>query len=260
MTRRNTAREKASTDNKQQPGAQGLLLTPPRRSPMLRKTGYELSSQQKLFRRKTMKSIKTVWLGLALLAGASCIGAGLHQAAAIELAPPAETAVIYANQPAQQPAAPVRTAYAERSNMGGGFIEFLFGNGVEQPQYRSREPKPERAYANTAPAADPRFEYQRPGFEMDPRYERQEVDYRGTEAPGTIVIDTPNKFLYLVEGGGRAMRYGVGVGRPGFTWAGVHAISAKKEWPDWVPPPPAGSPRKAPRCSRCRPTCRAASR
>ena len=56
------------------------------------------------------------------------------------------------------------------------------------------------------------------------------------EAPGTIVIDTPNKFLYLVEGGGKAMRYGVGVGRPGFTWAGVHTVSAKKEWPDWVPP------------------------
>ena len=75
-----------------------------------------------------------------------------------------------------------------------------------------------------------------PGYEMDPRYLRQEVDYHGTEAPGTIVIDTPNKFLYLVEGGGKAMRYGVGVGRPGFTWAGVHTVSAKKEWPDWVPP------------------------
>ena len=71
---------------------------------------------------------------------------------------------------------------------------------------------------------------------MDPRYERQEVEYRGKEVPGTIVIDTPNKFLYLVEAGGKAMRYGVGVGRPGFTWAGVHTISAKKEWPDWTPP------------------------
>ena len=58
----------------------------------------------------------------------------------------------------------------------------------------------------------------------------------GHEAPGTIVIDTPNKFLYLVEDGGKAMRYGVGVGRPGFTWAGVHTVSAKKEWPDWTPP------------------------
>ena len=65
---------------------------------------------------------------------------------------------------------------------------------------------------------------------------RQEVAYQGHEAPGTIVIDTPNKFLYLVEDGGKAMRYGVGVGRPGFTWAGVHTVSAKKEWPDWTPP------------------------
>ena len=56
------------------------------------------------------------------------------------------------------------------------------------------------------------------------------------EKPGTIVIDTPNKFLYLVEDGGKAMRYGIGVGRPGFTWAGVKTISAKKEWPDWRPP------------------------
>src|ERR1019366_7492345 len=87
-----------------------------------------------------------------------------------------------------------------------------------------------------APSADPRLEQQLPGFEMDPRYLRQAVDYYGTEAPGTIVIDTPNKFLFLVEAGGRAMRYGVGVGRPGFTWSGMHSISAKKEWPDWVPP------------------------
>ena len=123
-----------------------------------------------------------------------------------------------------------------RSELGGGFIEFLFGNGAAQSRYRNAEPRPEIAYANTAPAADPRLEQQVPGFEMDPRYLRQEVDYHGGEAPGTIVIDTPNKFLYLVEGGRRAKRYGVGVGRPGFTWAGVHTVSAMKEWPDWTPP------------------------
>src|SRR6202034_2208290 len=67
-------------------------------------------------------------ISLALLAGASCVGAGLHQAAAIELTPPAEPTVIYADQPAQQPAEPARKIYAERSNMGGGFIEFLFGD------------------------------------------------------------------------------------------------------------------------------------
>ena len=50
------------------------------------------------------------------------------------------------------------------------------------------------------------------------------------------MIDTPHHFLYLVEGDGKAMRYGIGVGRPGFTWSGEHGVSAKKEWPDWVPP------------------------
>jgi lipoprotein-anchoring transpeptidase ErfK/SrfK len=74
------------------------------------------------------------------------------------------------------------------------------------------------------------------GFRLDPRYERQEVAYRGNEEPGTIVIDTPNHFLYLVMENGRAMRYGIGVGRPGFTWSGEHKVSAMKEWPDWVPP------------------------
>ena len=57
------------------------------------------------------------------------------------------------------------------------------------------------------------------------------------KAPGTIVIDTPNKFLFLVQGDGKALRYGVGVGRPGFTWSGVKTVSAKKEWPAWTPPP-----------------------
>lgn len=68
-------------------------------------------------------------------------------------------------------------------------------------------------------------------------FQRQEVDYDGHERPGTIVIDTPRKFLFLVEPGGRAMRYGIGVGRPGFTWSGVKTITRKAEWPDWTPPP-----------------------
>src|SRR5215813_3445610 len=71
---------------------------------------------------------------------------------------------------------------------------------------------------------------------MDPRFLRQDVAYDGREAPGTIVIDTPNHFLYLVQPEGRAIRYGIGVGRPGFTWSGHHSVSAKKEWPDWTPP------------------------
>ena len=71
---------------------------------------------------------------------------------------------------------------------------------------------------------------------VDPRFRKQEVAYDGPHKPGTIVIDTPQKFLYLVQPGGRAVRYGIGVGRPGFSWAGVKTITRKAEWPSWTPP------------------------
>ncbi len=66
---------------------------------------------------------------------------------------------------------------------------------------------------------------------------RQVVSYPSNEAPGTIIVDTPHTYLYLVMGGGKAMRYGIGVGREGFTWSGVKTIERKAEWPDWTPPP-----------------------
>jgi lipoprotein-anchoring transpeptidase ErfK/SrfK len=68
------------------------------------------------------------------------------------------------------------------------------------------------------------------------RLRRQMVDYATREVPGTIVIDTPHTYLYLVLGNGKAMRYGIGVGRDGFTWSGVQSIARKTEWPDWTPP------------------------
>ena len=71
---------------------------------------------------------------------------------------------------------------------------------------------------------------------MDPRLQRQVVGYTTTEAPGTIVIDTANTYLYLVLGNGQAMRYGIGVGRDGFAWNGVQKVARKAEWPDWHPP------------------------
>ncbi len=71
---------------------------------------------------------------------------------------------------------------------------------------------------------------------LDPRFLKQEVDYNGPHGPGTVVIDTPNRFLYLVQSNGRAMRYGIGVGRPGFEWGGVKTITRKAEWPSWTPP------------------------
>ena len=71
---------------------------------------------------------------------------------------------------------------------------------------------------------------------LDPRLQRQVVSYSGREAPGTVIIDTPHTYLYYVLGGGKAIRYGIGVGREGFTWSGVKSVERKAEWPDWYPP------------------------
>ena len=71
---------------------------------------------------------------------------------------------------------------------------------------------------------------------IDPAYRRQPVYFRTTEPPGTIIISTKDRFLYLVEGNNRALRYGIGVGRDGFTWQGLVSVVRKAEWPDWTPP------------------------
>ena len=73
-------------------------------------------------------------------------------------------------------------------------------------------------------------------FELPAHLKRQIVNYQTKEAPGTIVIDTSKTYLYLVLGDGRAMRYGIGVGRDGFIWSGTQKIANKAEWPDWRPP------------------------
>jgi lipoprotein-anchoring transpeptidase ErfK/SrfK len=72
--------------------------------------------------------------------------------------------------------------------------------------------------------------------QIDPAFLRREVDYATAETPGTIVVDPAHHYLYFVEAGGKAMRYGVGVGREGFGWAGEATINSKQEWPDWYPP------------------------
>ncbi|MCT7663134.1 L,D-transpeptidase [Shinella kummerowiae] len=71
---------------------------------------------------------------------------------------------------------------------------------------------------------------------IDPVYLPQVVSYESEHKAGTIIIDTNNRFLYLVMGDGKARRYGVGVGKPGFEWAGAHKITRKAEWPSWTPP------------------------
>jgi len=72
---------------------------------------------------------------------------------------------------------------------------------------------------------------------LAPDLQRQVISYPTNAAPGTVVVDTAHTYLYYVLGDGRAMRYGIGVGREGFTWSGTEAVTRKAEWPDWTPPP-----------------------
>ena len=181
----------------------------------------------------------------ALLASACWLSFGFLQAAANEAGFVTDPVVLHPDQTATPPApAPVRIASADRPNLGGGFIEFLFGDR-QAPGYQ-----PDGSYQAQRPVMTPLGAQQiinqpmmgqpvmgepvRPAF--DPKFEKQVVEYEGKEGAGTVVVDTPNKFLYLVQGNGKALRYGIGVGRPGFTWSGIKTISAKKEWPDWTPP------------------------
>jgi lipoprotein-anchoring transpeptidase ErfK/SrfK len=92
-------------------------------------------------------------------------------------------------------------------------------------------------YASSQPDGFPTDEVMTPDEGAVPeRLRRTVVAFNTTEAPGTVIIDTGNTALYYVLGQGRAIRYGVGVGREGFTWAGVQTITRKAEWPDWHPP------------------------
>jgi len=92
-------------------------------------------------------------------------------------------------------------------------------------------------FASAAPVQAAPSQEQGAVSQLPARLQRQAVSYPTREAPGTIIIDTPNTYLYLVLGHGQAMRYGIGVGRDGFTWSGVQSITKKSEWPDWTPPP-----------------------
>ena len=107
-----------------------------------------------------------------------------------------------------------------------------------QPLPTMTAPQPVQPYQpyqaptyQTAPSED------QDAVETPARFRRQTVSYSTREAPGTIIIDTPNTYLYYVLGNGQAIRYGIGVGRDGFTWSGTQSVTKKAEWPDWTPPP-----------------------
>jgi lipoprotein-anchoring transpeptidase ErfK/SrfK len=151
-----------------------------------------------------------------------------------------------------------------RPNYGGGLIEMLMTGRDPTPQSRggavynrpgghyaygqnvrptpgyggdpfeeARQPQASRRMAALGQPVEPQQGIQQL---VDPRFRKQEVAYDGPHKPGTIIIDTPQRFLFLVQPGGRALRYGIGVGRPGFSWAGMKTITRKAEWPSWTPP------------------------
>nr|WP_224406423.1 L,D-transpeptidase [Afifella sp. IM 167] len=103
----------------------------------------------------------------------------------------------------------------------------------QAPVARAPQRATPAAVVRPAPATAVRA---KPRHEIDPAFLPTMVDYASDKAPGTIVIDTDNRYLYLVMAGGKAKRYGVGVGRPGFEWAGTHQVTRKAEWPGWTPP------------------------
>ena len=131
--------------------------------------------------------------------------------------------------PANAEAPPIRLA--QGPDFVGGFLELLFRgprNSDAAPRYEPFQRQP----------AEPQDYYGQGGQQtVHPRYLKQVIDYDGRERAGTVIINTNERFLYLIQGDGTAIRYGIGVGRPGFTWAGVRQITRKREWPDWTPPP-----------------------
>jgi lipoprotein-anchoring transpeptidase ErfK/SrfK len=142
--------------------------------------------------------------------------------------------------------APAPQTYSDRGGPGSGFIYPNEDNrprppegigGPQGPATGSVQPSVDNDGRPVNLAALPPDEQPESGpAQLAPNLRRQEVAFNTKEPAGTLVVDTPNTYLYYVLGGGRAIRYGVRVGRDGFTWNGVQKITRKAEWPDWHPP------------------------
>ena len=193
--------------------------------------------------RSRLPTLLGVSLSLVTAAGSAVAGP-------LVLAPPShygtrqQVQQVQYQQPAQyqqqayyRPAYEQRTTYASaQQQMGGGFIEFLFSGGqVNRQPLIGPAPQQQQDQYGRQSMLPTYGEPARPG--LDPRFDKQMVRYDSREKAGTIVIDTRSKFLYLVQGNGTALRYGVGVGRPEFLWVGTKHVTRKREWPDWTPPP-----------------------
>jgi lipoprotein-anchoring transpeptidase ErfK/SrfK len=131
--------------------------------------------------------------------------------------------------------------FAAPSNPFGTIFEQLLGDRGPAADDSARVPPPNlsqpQVVARAAAAGEQDQDDNDGSATLAPNLRRQIVSYPTSESAGTIVIDTPHTYLYYVLGGGRAIRYGIGVGREGFTWSGAESIVRKSEWPDWTPPP-----------------------
>ena len=109
---------------------------------------------------------------------------------------------------------------------------------LSMPQMALSQPRPPAGMQETMDIGDEpgRVSTEEVSITEGP-YARQMVLFRSSEAPGTVIIQSSERFLYIVQGNGRALRYGIGVGREGFQWSGLVQVSRKAEWPDWRPPP-----------------------
>jgi lipoprotein-anchoring transpeptidase ErfK/SrfK len=141
-----------------------------------------------------------------------------------------------------QPAAPPPVIYSDRGAPADGNNGLSPPEAVGNPDYQGpaqaqQQPTGDKNSVMTVAALPPEDQPESGPAELPPNLRRQEVDFQTKEPPGTIIVDTPHTYLYFVLGHGRAIRYGVRVGRDGFTWNGVQKITRKAEWPDWHPPP-----------------------
>ena len=149
--------------------------------------------------------------------------------------PPRPAAPIGGSSPPTGPSDP-RYAGLRSDDQPSRWIEDGFG--APRPPATIGEPSPLTGGGHPRYAALPQNDQPEEGDpqELAPQLRRQLVDYRTSEPAGTLIVDTPNTYLYLVLGTGKALRYGIGVGREGFTWSGEERVSRMSQWPDWHPP------------------------
>ena len=126
-----------------------------------------------------------------------------------------------------------RTSYAA---VAASIAGALFASTAAVAEPLAYAPSLQAADRGVRASAAPGGGEQAAGSEVPSHLRRRVVGYQTREAPGTVIIDTPNTQLYYVLGGGRAISYGIGVGREGFTWSGVQTVARMAEWPDWIPP------------------------